>query len=264
LAKFLEEDLEVGTALWFFERVDGLVNDLGFFGGAGEFPGDEGFDFRDGGSLKMVKEALVAFFENGDFALEVFQSVGDVLLVFLGVDREGRFEVVGETDVVDEETATFIFGDAVYAGDGLKEVVLAEFFIEIHDLLDRRIEAGEEHVADDEEGDAGVLLVVVGGALAVAQELLLGGVEWVCGIVIVNLGFDDDEGDAVYEEDDGGDDYRLDPVGGVDAELVDGSEGVALGVVEVDESDDGIVLVGDFTAIDLRFEEEFLNFFVRV
>ncbi len=46
-------------------------------------------------------------------------------------------------------------GDPVHAGDGLQEIVLAEAFIDIHDLLDGRIEAGQQHVADDQEGDAG-------------------------------------------------------------------------------------------------------------
>ncbi|MCY4635210.1 MAG: hypothetical protein OXG04_12025, partial [Acidobacteria bacterium] len=41
---------------------------------------------------------------------------------------------------------------AVHAGDGLEQRVLLERRVEIHDLLDRHVEAGEQHVAHDQDG----------------------------------------------------------------------------------------------------------------
>ena len=41
---------------------------------------------------------------------------------------------------------------AVHAGDGLEQPVLPERRVEVHDLLHRRIEAGEQHVADHQDG----------------------------------------------------------------------------------------------------------------
>ena len=50
---------------------------------------------------------------------------------------------------------------AVHAGDGLQQVVLPQPLVDVHHLLDRGVEAGEQHVAHDQEGDAGVDLVRV-------------------------------------------------------------------------------------------------------
>lgn len=41
----------------------------------------------------------------------------------LGVSGEGVFELIGETEVIDDEAAGFVPKDAVHAGDGLHEAV---------------------------------------------------------------------------------------------------------------------------------------------
>lgn len=46
--------------------------------------------------------------------------------------------------------------------------------------------------------------------------------------------FDDDQGDAVDEENDVGDDEGFDAAGGIDAELVDGVKLVVMRIREVD------------------------------
>lgn len=51
--------------------------------------------------------------------------------------------------------------DPVHARDGLQQVVLAQPLVDVHYLLDRGVEAREQHVADDEKGDAREHLVGV-------------------------------------------------------------------------------------------------------
>ena len=46
-------------------------------------------------------------------------------------------------------------GHAIHSGDGLQKVVLVQPLVDIHHLLDGRVKAGQQHVADDQEGDAG-------------------------------------------------------------------------------------------------------------
>lgn len=74
--------------------------------------------------------------------------------------------------------------------------------------------------------------------------------------------FDDDQGDAVDEEDDVGNDEGFDAARSVDAELIDGVELVVFGMVEVDEFNDRVLFAGEFVDIDLGFDEKFLDGFV--
>ena len=59
--------------------------------------------------------------------------------------------MVADADVVDHEALVLgLPGDAVDPRDGLQQVVGDDHLVEIHHLLDRRIEAREQHVVDDE------------------------------------------------------------------------------------------------------------------
>ena len=69
--------------------------------------------------------------------------------------------MVGQPDVVDDEAATLVLGHSIHARDGLQQVVLLQLLVDVHDLLYGRIEAGQQHVANDQKGDAGQILVVV-------------------------------------------------------------------------------------------------------
>ena len=67
--------------------------------------------------------------------------------------RERFGQLHGHAPVVhDEAVGLLVAGGAVHPGDGLEQRVLPERRVEIHDLLDRRVETGEQHVADDEDG----------------------------------------------------------------------------------------------------------------
>ena len=79
--------------------------------------------------------------------------------------------MVGEADVVDDEAALFVLRHPVDAGDGLQQVVLAQPLVEIHHLLHRRVETGQQHVADDQEGNTGQILVRVVEVEGLAEVL---------------------------------------------------------------------------------------------
>ena len=62
--------------------------------------------------------------------------------------------------VVDDEAVGLLVTEgAVYAGDGLQQGVLLEGRVEVHHLLDRRVEAGEQHVADHQHGQPVVAIL---------------------------------------------------------------------------------------------------------
>ena len=97
---------------------------------------------------------------------------------------------------------------------------------------------------------------------AVTHQLLEGLVHGVGGELVGVLALDDDQGNAVHEQHDVGNDEVLDRARRVDAELVDGEEVVPLRVVEVDQLDIRVLLAGQFVDIDLRPVEELLDGFV--
>ena len=119
----------------------------------------ERLDVRHPGRAEVLQQPLVALFQNRQLAENVLQALLDVLRVFLGVDRQRLGQVVGQADVIDDEPALLALRHAVHPRDGLEQVVLLQLLVDVHDLLDRRIEAGQQHVADDQEGDAGERLL---------------------------------------------------------------------------------------------------------
>ena len=68
------------------------------------------------------------------------------------VGAEGGLEVVGQTEVVDDEAAGLVVEDAVDAGDGLHQVLAAHRLVEVAGMEGREVKAGQPHIADD--GDA--------------------------------------------------------------------------------------------------------------
>ncbi len=108
---------------------------------------------------KCCKQPLVALFQYRQLAENVLQPLLNVLRVLVGVDRQRLGQVIRQADVVDDEAALFAFRHAIHPRDGLQQVVLLEFLVDVHDLLDRRVETGQQHVADDQEGDAGQRLL---------------------------------------------------------------------------------------------------------
>ena len=75
-------------------------------------------------------------------------------------DVERLLQLGGHAPVVDDQAVGLLLPvRAVHAGDGLQQGVLLEGRVEIHDLLDRRVEPGEQHVAHDQHGQ-GIVTVL--------------------------------------------------------------------------------------------------------
>ena len=75
-------------------------------------------------------------------------------------DVERLLQLGGHAPVVDDQAVGLLVPvRAVHAGDGLQQGVLLERRVEIHDLLDRRVEAGEQHVAHDQHGQRIVVVL---------------------------------------------------------------------------------------------------------
>ena len=64
---------------------------------------------------------------------------------------EGGLQVLEHAEVVDYDATLFALVGSVGPGDGLQQGVVAKRFVEVHHLLDRSIESGQEHIAHDEE-----------------------------------------------------------------------------------------------------------------
>ncbi len=73
------------------------------------------------------------------------------LAVGQGVVLQGGLELVGNADVVDDQTAGLVLEHPVDPGDGLHQVVATHGLVDIHRVQTGRIEAGQPHVAHDDQ-----------------------------------------------------------------------------------------------------------------
>jgi hypothetical protein len=84
----------------------------------------------------------------------------------LGVGRQRLLQLVGEAQVVHDQAAGLVLEHAVHAGDGLHQPVAAHRLVDVHRVQARRVEAGQPHVAHDDE-----LERVFGSLEALGQRL---------------------------------------------------------------------------------------------
>jgi hypothetical protein len=97
--------------------------------------------------------------EHGPDDLVLLQHDGDglvfvntrLVLIGLGILREGVLEILGNADVVHDKAGGFVAKDAIDAGDGLHQAVAAHRLVHIHGVHAGRIEAGQPHIADNHE-----------------------------------------------------------------------------------------------------------------
>ena len=90
---------------------------------------------------------------------ELLQHHGDglglvdagVLLVVARILAERRFQVLGNTDVVHDQTGWLVAEYAVHSRDRLHEPVPPHGFVDVHRVHARRVEAGQPHVPDDHQ-----------------------------------------------------------------------------------------------------------------
>ena len=93
------------------------------------------------------------------------QGIENVLLLALVGDLDGLFQVMADADVIDHKPLVLaLAADPVHPGDGLQQVVGNNHLVQIHHLLHRCIEPGEQHVPDDDDAH------VAGDALILAAE----------------------------------------------------------------------------------------------
>ena len=111
---------------------------------------------RVGGEIILVGEAVEHLRDDFQF----FQHEGHGLLLrhgrialaaAVGVEGEGFFQVGGDAQVIDDQAARFVFVDAVDAGDGLHQVVALHRFVDVHGVQGGHIEAGQPHIAHDDQ-----------------------------------------------------------------------------------------------------------------
>ncbi len=69
----------------------------------------------------------------------------------LRVGRQRLLQLVGEAEVVHHQAARLVLEDAVHAGDGLHQPVPAHRLVHVHRVQARRVEAGQPHVAHDDD-----------------------------------------------------------------------------------------------------------------
>ena len=87
----------------------------------------------------------------------------------VGVVGQGPLQLVGEPEVIDDQPAGLVLEDAVHAGDGLHQAVASHRLVHVHRVQARGVEAGQPHIADDDE-----LEWVLGVLEAVGQALAAG------------------------------------------------------------------------------------------
>ena len=68
-----------------------------------------------------------------------------------GVNGERLPQLVSQSEIIDDETAGFVFEDAVDAGDGLHEPVTFHGLVDVHGMQAGGVKAGEPHIADDND-----------------------------------------------------------------------------------------------------------------
>ena len=69
----------------------------------------------------------------------------------INVRRERPLEVIGDTEVVDDQATGLGFEDAIHARNRLNEAVPFHWLVDIHRVERRHVEAGQPHITHDHE-----------------------------------------------------------------------------------------------------------------
>ena len=112
------------------------------------------------GGVPVVQLRPVEAVEDVAADLVLLQHDGDGFLLVdgrlaraaaLGVGGQRLLQLVGKAEVIDDQAAGLVLEDAVHAGDGLHQAVAAHRLVHVHRVQAGRVEAGEPHVADDDD-----------------------------------------------------------------------------------------------------------------
>ena len=101
--------------------------------------------------MQEIHDRFEICFKLAQLVLREAERIEDFLLLPLVVDADRLLEVVTDADVIDHEALVLgLSGDSIDPCDSLQQIVGDDHLVEIHHPLDRRIEAREQHVVDDE------------------------------------------------------------------------------------------------------------------
>ena len=113
--------------------------------------------------LEQAHGGAVAAFEKLDFFGERTERIRYAVLFREQVQGVADASVVAP--IVDDKSIGFAFSRAVHARDGLQKRVLAQRSVKIEHLFNRRVEAREKHIADDQYLQRIVRLLETGDAI---------------------------------------------------------------------------------------------------
>ena len=71
--------------------------------------------------------------------------------VAVGILAEGALQVLGDADVVNDQTGGIVSEDPVHPGDGLHQPVALHGLVDVHGVHAGRVEARQPHVAHDHQ-----------------------------------------------------------------------------------------------------------------
>ena len=161
MEELLQVDLEVGPLLQVFHPFDGLLQNLVRSLRGRDLLLHPRLDFGHSLILEELNQPAIPSLQHRNFACDFLEAVVKVLLVIGSVDRQGLLQVVGEADVIHDVASALSPGNPVHTSNGLQQVVILHLLVDVHNLLDGGIKAGQEHVAHDQEGNPRVDLLRV-------------------------------------------------------------------------------------------------------
>ena len=97
--------------------------------------------------VQEIHDRFETCFKLAQFVLGEAERIENFFLLPLVVGVDRLLDVVADADVVDHEALVLeLSGDAIDPRNSLQDVVGDDHLVEIHHLLDRRVEAREQHV----------------------------------------------------------------------------------------------------------------------
>jgi len=102
--------------------------------------------------FQQSRNFSMAVLEAAEFFFRKTQRIDDFFLFPFVIGFNGFLQVMSHTHIIDHKALVFcVAADPVYPGDGLEKIVAGDDLVQIHDLFDGRVKAGNEHVVDDED-----------------------------------------------------------------------------------------------------------------
>ena len=101
--------------------------------------------------MHQVAADFVLLQQHGDRLSRV--DDGGALASALGVGRQCLLQLIGQSQVIDDQPALLVAEDSVHAGDGLHQSVAAHRLVGVHRAEAGGVEAGQPHIADNNDAE---------------------------------------------------------------------------------------------------------------